>query len=94
MNMSQQQPANEKELLRLQIQAYEFYAGLIDRAVSKGAREPIMPKWDEQRALEYKQLAEQLRQRLAELEREDAQATDATDATDAESTATAGRPAR
>lgn len=69
--MAQQQPANEKELLRLQIQAYEFYAGLIDRAVSNGARESIMPKWDEQRALEYKRLAEQLRQRLAELEQAD-----------------------
>ncbi len=78
--MAQQQPANEKELLRLQIQAYEFYAGLIDRAVSNGAHEAIMPKWDEQRALEYKQLAEQLRQRLAELEREDAQAGAASDA--------------
>jgi hypothetical protein len=67
-----QQPANEKELLRLQIQAYEFYAGLIDRAVTNGARDSIMPKWDEQRALEYRQLAEQLRERLAELERDDA----------------------
>jgi len=73
VTMAQQQPTNEKELLRLQIQAYEFYAGLIDRAVTKGAHEAIMPKWDEQRAQEYKQLAEQLRQRLAELEREDAQ---------------------
>lgn len=71
--MAQQQPASEKELLRLQIQAYEFYAGLIDRAVTNGAREVIMPKWDEQRAIEYKQLADQLRERLAELEREEAQ---------------------
>lgn len=75
-----QQPANEKELLRLQIQAYEFYAGLIDRAVTNGAHEAIMPKWDEQRAREYKELAEQLRARLAELEREDAQAGGAADA--------------
>ncbi|HZC04293.1 MAG TPA: hypothetical protein VE338_01515 [Ktedonobacterales bacterium] len=83
--MAQQQPANEKELLRLQIQAYEFYAGLIDRAVSNGARETIMPKWDEQRALEYKRLAEQLRQRLAELEQADegvsGAATEATSST-------------
>jgi len=76
-----QQPTNEKELLRLQIQTYEFYSGLIDRAVTNGAHEAIMPKWDEQRALEYKQLAEQLRQRLAQLEREDAQASDAEAAT-------------
>ncbi|MGH2505792.1 MAG: hypothetical protein ACRDID_25035 [Ktedonobacterales bacterium] len=70
--MAQQQPEDEKELLRLQIQAYEFYAGLIDRAVTNGAREAIMPKWDEQRAIEYKQLADQLRERLAQLEQEDA----------------------
>jgi hypothetical protein len=49
--MAQQQPEDEMELLRLQIQAYEFYAGLIDRAVTNGAREVIMPKWDEQRAI-------------------------------------------
>lgn len=65
-----EQRTNEMELLRLQIQAYEFYAGLIDRAVVSGAHEAIMPKWDEQRALEYKQLADQLRARLVELERE------------------------
>lgn len=76
--MAEQQPANEKELLRLQIQAYEFYSGLIDRAVTNGAHDVIMPKWDEQRALEYKRLAEQLRQRLAQLERDDAQTSGAT----------------
>lgn len=63
------QQANEIELLRLQIQAYEFYAGLIDRAVTAGAKDAVMPKWDEQRAIEYKRLADQLRARLAELER-------------------------
>ncbi len=66
-----QQPG-EKELLELQIQAYEFYAGLIDRAVTAGAHDAIMPKWDEQRAIEYKRLADQLRARLAEIEREEA----------------------
>lgn len=65
------QQASEKELLKLQIQAYEFYAGLIDRAVVSGAHEAIMPKWDEQRAIEYKRLADQLRTRLAEIEREE-----------------------
>ncbi|MBF6592053.1 MAG: hypothetical protein IVW57_16210 [Ktedonobacterales bacterium] len=62
---------SEGELIRLQIQAYEFYAGLIDRAVETGAHDVRMPRWDEQRALEYRQLAEQLRRRLAELEAED-----------------------
>lgn len=61
-------PVSEIELLRLQIQAYEFYAGLIDRAVVSGAHDAKMPRWDEQRAVEYMQLAEQLRARLAELE--------------------------
>ena len=65
------QQASEKELLKLQIQAYEFYAGLIDRAVISGAHEAVMPKWDEQRAIEYKRLADQLRTRLAEIEREE-----------------------
>jgi hypothetical protein len=58
---------DEKELLRQQIKAFEFYAGLIDRAVGGGAQAKL-PRWDEQRALEYRALAEQLRERLAELE--------------------------
>jgi hypothetical protein len=68
---------SERELIELQIQAYEFYAGLIDRAVGGGGHEARLPRWDEQRALEYRQLAEQLRQRLAELEAEDEAAADA-----------------
>ncbi|MGE5335772.1 MAG: hypothetical protein ACM3N4_13800 [Nitrososphaerota archaeon] len=67
------EPLSERELIKLQIQAYEFYAGLIDRAVVSGAKEAKMPKWDEQRAVEYRDLAEQLRQRLAELEATDPQ---------------------
>ncbi len=68
---------SERELLQLQIQAYEFYAGLIDRAVGTGTHEAKLPKWDEQRALEYRQLADQLRERLAELEKDDPQELDA-----------------
>lgn len=71
------EPVSERELIKLQIQAYEFYAGLIDRAVVSGAHEAKMPKWDEQRAVEYRDLAEQLRQRLAELEATDPQALNA-----------------
>ena len=67
------EPLSERELIKLQIQAYEFYAGLIDRAVIGGAKEAKMPKWDEQRAVEYRDLANQLRQRLAELEANDPQ---------------------
>jgi hypothetical protein len=60
------EPLSERELIKLQIQAYEFYAGLIDRAVVSGAHDAKMPKWDDQ-----------LRQRLAELEATDEQALDA-----------------
>jgi hypothetical protein len=66
-------PLSERELIQLQIQAYDFYAGLIDRAVGHGSG-PKLPRWDEERALEYKMLADQLRQRLAELEARDPQA--------------------
>ena len=48
---------SESDFIRFQIQAYEFYAGLIDRAVIGGAHEAIMPRWDEQRAVEYRLLA-------------------------------------
>lgn len=65
------QPPSEKELIKLQIQAYDFYAGLIDRAVTAGAHDAVMPKWDEQRAVEYKRLADQLRARLSEIEAEE-----------------------
>lgn len=60
----------QRELIQLQIQAYDFYASLIDRAVGHGSR-PKMPRWDEERAIEYKRLADQLRQRLAGLEASD-----------------------
>jgi hypothetical protein len=68
---------SESDLIRLQIQAYEFYAGLIDRAVIGGAHEAIMPRWDEQRAVEYRLLAEQLRKRLAELEAQEPEVAEA-----------------
>ncbi len=57
---------NERELLQSQIKTYEFYAGLIDRAVGGGTHSRL-PKWDELRAEEYRRLAEELRVRLAEL---------------------------
>ncbi|MGZ3581290.1 MAG: hypothetical protein ACXVCO_00515 [Ktedonobacterales bacterium] len=66
-------PLSERELLQIQIKTYEFYAGLIDRAVG-GAHAAKLPKWDEQRAEEYKQLADQLRARLAELAEREAAA--------------------
>lgn len=78
---------DEKALLRQQIKAFEFYAGLIDRAVGGGAQ-ATLPRWDEQRALEYRALAEQLRARLAELEAAEPAASTANGATTTESAAT------
>lgn len=61
-------PVTKRQLLEIQIKTYEFYAGLIGRAVggvqAGGAR---LPKWDDQRALEYRQLADELRAQLATL---------------------------
>ena len=74
-------PISERELLQLQIQSYEFYARLIDRAVG-GTNAAIMPKWDEERAREYARLADELRERLAELDAREANAP-ATDPGDA-----------
>ncbi|MGO8948468.1 MAG: hypothetical protein ACLQUY_12570 [Ktedonobacterales bacterium] len=64
-------PVSKRELLEMQIKTYEFYAGLIDRAIG-GSRANTMPKWDEQRAVEYRQLAEELREQLAEMDKQDA----------------------
>jgi hypothetical protein len=59
-------PLSKRELLEMQIRTYEFYADLIDRAV--GGSQVKMPKWDDQRALEYKMLADELRSQLAQLD--------------------------
>jgi hypothetical protein len=64
-------PVSKRELLEMQVKTYEFYAGLIDRAIG-GPRSNTMPKWDEQRADEYRQLAEELREQLAEMDKQDA----------------------
>jgi hypothetical protein len=91
---------DEKELLRAQIKAYEYYARLIARAVGGGAA-PTLPRWDEQRAAEYQALADQLRQQLAELEAQEAAAsgtptaaaTEASERSEASATAGSGAPA-
>jgi hypothetical protein len=56
----------EKELLQMQIRSYEFYADLIERAV--GGTSDELPRWNNEKALRYRQLAEEYRQRLAEIE--------------------------
>jgi hypothetical protein len=67
-------PLTERELIQLQIQAYEFYASLIDRAVGVADHQAKLPRWDEGRAEEYREIVEQLKQRLAELEKSDPEA--------------------
>jgi hypothetical protein len=66
-------PLTERELLEIQIKTYDFYAGLIDRAIG-GTAAAKMPKWDEERAREYQRLAAELRTRLAELDERQANA--------------------
>ncbi len=67
-------PLTERELIQLQIQAYEFYASLIVRAVGAPDHQAKVPRWDEGRAEEYREIVEQLKQRLAELEKSDPEA--------------------
>ena len=81
---------DEKEVLKAQIKAYEFYAGLIERAVG-GGQQAKLPRWDEQRAIEYRDLAAQLRARLAELEAQEAPEAAAPEAAAPEA-ASAGSP--
>lgn len=59
----------EKELLDMQIRSYEFYADLIERAVGGTGNE--LPRWNTERAEQYRMLAEQYRRRLAEIEAEE-----------------------
>lgn len=62
----EQPTMTEKELLQMQIRSYEFYADLIERAV--GGTSDELPRWNNEKALRYRQLAEEYRQRLAEIE--------------------------
>lgn len=61
----------EKERLETQARSFDFYAGLIERAVGRGAPLPV---WGPMTAEEYRQLANEYRQRAARLtERKQAQ---------------------
>jgi hypothetical protein len=64
-------PMTEKELLRLQIRSYDFYADLIERAV--GGTGDERPKWNSERAQQYRKLADDARRRLEEIEAQEAQ---------------------
>jgi hypothetical protein len=56
----------ERELLQIQIRSYEFYADLITRSVTGTGNE--LPRWNQDKAELYLQLADQYRQRLKALE--------------------------
>jgi len=65
----------EKELLRMQIRSYEFYADLIER--SAGGTSDELPRWNTEKAQQYRRLADEYRRRLAEIEAAEAAATQA-----------------
>lgn len=61
----------EKERLETQARSFEFYAGLIEKAVGRGARLPV---WDKMTAEDYRRQAQEYRRRAALLaERETAE---------------------
>lgn len=62
----------EKELLQLQIRSYDFYADLIERA--SGGTSDELPRWNNEKAAQYRRLADAYRRRLAEIEAAEAQA--------------------
>jgi hypothetical protein len=56
----------ERAALEAQAKAYDFYAGLISRATSSGAKLPV---WDATTADRYRELAARAKARIAELDR-------------------------
>ena len=67
----------EKERLETQARSFDFYAGLIERAVGRGAPLPV---WGPMTAGEYRQLADEYRRRAARLaEQEEGQARNGRD---------------
>ena len=52
----------EKERLEIQARSFEFYAGLIERAVGRGAPLPV---WGPMTAEDYRQQAQEYRRRAA-----------------------------
>ncbi|HEY7348939.1 MAG TPA: hypothetical protein VH599_11565 [Ktedonobacterales bacterium] len=58
----------EKERLEIQARSFEFYAGLIERAVGRGAPLPV---WGPMTAEEYRQQAQEYRRRAAQLSKQE-----------------------
>ncbi len=54
----------EKERLEIQARSFDFYAGLIERAIGRGAPLPV---WGPMTAEEYRHLAQEYRRRAAQL---------------------------
>ena len=61
----------------MQIRSFEFYADLIDR--STGGTGDELPRWNSEKAIRYRELADQMRQRLADIEAGEAAAGSATE---------------
>lgn len=55
----------EQELLTMQIRSYEFYADLIER--STGNTKDELPRWNSEKSLQYRTLANRYRKRLVEI---------------------------
>jgi len=63
----------EKEFMQMQIRSYEFYADLIER--SSGGTGDELPRWNTEKAEQYRLLVEQYRRRLAAIEAAERSAT-------------------
>jgi hypothetical protein len=63
----------EKEFMQMQIRSYEFYADLIER--SAGGTGDELPRWNTEKAEQYRLLVEQYRRRLAAIEAAERAAT-------------------
>lgn len=82
----------EKERLEIQARSFEFYAGLIERAVGRGAPLPV---WGPMTAEEYRQQAQEYRRRAALLPDEEPAKTPQSEPADKASvSAQKGAPSR
>ncbi len=63
----------EKELLQTQMRSFQFYADLIERATRSTGDE--LPRWNSEKAQKFRELAEQYKQRLQEIELKEQQAS-------------------
>ena len=79
----------EKERLETQARSFEFYAGLIERAIGRGA---ALPVWGPMTAEEYRDLARQYRERAAALPEQEQTQTQGTATQNAAAKMAVARP--